>query len=265
MKNALLPQNDQRQLEKKFNPKLNELPAFHLSQPYFPVDLDLLHKEIATSNQANFKEEIYAILPYGKHYTQSFIIYKDTIREVDNSANLLAEKFLKQHLHMEMESYKKTMKVFLNKNIHTMPIANHDFSLVPFSLDFRPTTYNWINPGKIKELFFKANNARTIIQLTNCFNIEIDRQQRAILNRMKRGFLIHGIVKRDIENQPINVTMNLLEYLGISSTRITRKVTRDVQYQHIPGFANDFYQKYQEIHDAMVIEKYFNENFLPKK
>lgn len=265
MKYASLPQNNQIKREKKFKPKLNELPAFHLSQPYFPVDLDLLNKEIAISNQANFKEEIYAILPYGKHYTQSFVIYKDTIREVDDSANLLAEKFLNQYLHMEMEGYKRTLKVFLEKNIHTMPIANHDFSLVPFSLDFRPTTYSWINPGKIKELLFRENNTRTIIQLTNCFNIEIDRQQRSILNRMRRGFLVHGIVKRDIETQPINITMNLLEYLGISSTPITRKVTRDVQYQHIPGFANDFHQKYQEIHDALVIEKYFNENFLPKK
>ncbi|GAA3010259.1 hypothetical protein [Tetragenococcus solitarius] len=265
MKNCLLPQNDQTQCNRTFAPKLDELLAFRINQPYFPVDLDQLYKEIIISTQASFKEEIYAIIPYGRQYTQSFVLYKDSIRLVDASVNLLAEKCLYQHLHMEIESYKRTLKVFLGKTINTLPIASNDFSLIPFSLTFRPRVYSWINPGRIENLFSKSNAAPTIVQLTNGFNIEIDRQQRPIFTRMERAFLTQGIIKRDTETQPVNVTMSLLEYLGISSTKVTRKVTKNVQYQHIPGFANDFHRKYQEIHDAIVIEKWLNTKSLPKK
>lgn len=253
-----------KQMNRAFTPKLNELLAFQMKQPYLPVDLAQLYKEITISTQASFKEEIYAIIPYGEHYTQSFVLYKDTIRLVDLSANLLAEKCLYDHLHMEFESYKRTLKAFLGKGINTIPIASSDFSLIPFSLTSRPTIYSWVNPGRIENLFTQSSAAPTIIQLTNGFTLAIDRQKRPIFTRMNRAFLTHGIIKRDFETQPVNVTMSLLEYLGISSTKITRNITKNVQYQHIPGFANDFHRKYQEIHDAIVIEKWLNTKSLPK-
>lgn len=264
----LLPQNDKKLRKKSmhevFAPKLADLLAFRSKQPYLPIDLDQLYKEITISTQASLKEEIYAILPYGEHYTQSFVLYKDAIRLVDVSANLLAEKCLYEHLHMEFEGYKRTLKLFFDKGINTIPIASSDFSLIPFSLTFRPTMYSWINPGRIENLFSASSAAPTVVQLTNDFTITVDRQQRPIFTRMKRAFLTHGIIKRDVETQPVNVTMSLLEYLGISSTRVTRKITKNVQYQHIPGFANDFHRKYQEIHDAIVIENWLNAKSLPK-
>lgn len=267
-RNVSLPQITKKQrnqvIRSSFTPNLTDLLAFRIKQPYLPVDLDQLYKEIVISTQASFKEEIYAIIPYGKHYAQSFVLYKDTIRLVDASANLLAEKCLYQHLHMEIESYKRTLKVFLGKAINTIPIASNNFSLIPFSLSFRPKIYSWVNPGRIENLFSRSNTTPTVVQLTNGFNIAIDRQQRPIFTRMERAFLTQGIIKRDIETQPVNVTMSLLEYLGISSTKITRKVTKNVQYQHIPGFANDFHKKYQEIHDAIVIEKWLDTKSLPK-
>ncbi|GMA46481.1 hypothetical protein [Tetragenococcus muriaticus] len=247
-----------------FTPNLCHLLAYRMKQPNRPIDLAQLYKELSISTQANFKEEIYAIIPYGERYTQSFVFYKDTVRLVDSSANVLAEKFLYNHLFMDFESYKRTLNFFLNKEMNAIPISCSKFSLIPFSLTSKPTIYCWVNPGRIENLYSQGSTTPTIAQLTNGINVAIERQQRPIFTRMKRAFLTHGIIKRDIETQPVNVTMSLLEYLNISSTKITRKVTKNIQYQHIPGFALNFHQKYQEIHDAIVIEKWLDAKSLPK-
>lgn len=260
--------DDKKQWKKSrnevFTPKLNNLLAYRIEQPNRPIDLAQLYKETTISTQANFKEEIYAIIPYGKHYAQSFVFYKDTVRLVDSSANLLAEKCLDNHLHMDFEGYKRTLNFFLGKEMNAIPIACSRFSLIPFSLTSKPAIYCWVNPGRIENLFSQMNASPTITQLTNGVNVAIERQQRPIFTRMKRAFLTQGILKRDVETQPVNVTMSLLEYLNISSTKVTRKVTKNLQYQHIPGFANDFHRTYQEFHDAIVIEKWLNTKSLPR-
>lgn len=240
---------DPKFISKCFNPKLESLTAFRERKPDNAVELDALYKEIAVGTQVDLREEIYAIIPCGEDFHESIVIYKNNASIVTQSSNQLAENCLFQNLHLDFKIYKQAINDFFEKKMNKAPIANTAFSLMPFSITSRPMVYTWVNPGQVENFLTPADFAPTVIRLTNGFPLNVERQQRAILDKMRRTFLVHGIIRRENVS---HVTMGLLEYLQINSTKITRRVTKNLNFLDIPRSGGGFYKTYTKYYDRNV-------------
>ena len=195
---------------------------------------------------ANYEDEIYAIFAIkGYGYKKSFVLYKDSLLFVDISPTDIVSNILERHHNLELNIYKTTIQSFFERKISIVPIATMKYSLLPVGSNSNQQTI-WINPGRVCDL--TNNNFQTTVHFENHFKLRIDRTPNRIYKLMERGFLAHGILKRDYDHTPILTTMHLFNFLGVSSTDVTRKVLKDFLYLDIPQKPGDFHKIYKKNH-----------------
>ncbi|GEQ50119.1 competence protein ComK [Tetragenococcus koreensis] len=235
-----------------YKPNLMSLAGFINRAMNEPVDLDQLYTEISIGTSVNFKEEIYAIIPYERESAHTFIVYRDTAKLVELGTDAIAKKFLCHYWKMDFAGYKQTVENFLGYNAKNIPLACEEFSLMPFSISRDPDIDIWFNPGRIWDTNLISGKEKTIITLCNGFSFYLDRKGKSIYEQMYRAFIVHGILRRYRGVAPAEPTMGLLEYLDISSSSVTRKVTKGLEFRHIPGYEKDFCEIFLKLHDQFV-------------
>lgn len=252
--NAEYKTNEQKK-SLEYKPKLTSLSAFKNRAIDEPINLDKLCHEISIGTNVNFKEEIYAIIPYKYDHAYTYIVYPDTIKFVELGTEAIVKKFLCHYPKMDFIGYKKTVQDFLGYKAKNIPLACEVFSLMPFRLSTKPNVDIWINPGRIKELKVTTNHEKTIVSLFNDFTFYLDRKGKSIYEQMYRAFLVHGVLRRYIGIMPTGAKMGLLEYLNISSSCVIRKAIKGLEFRDIPGYGKDFFEIFLRKHDDFVSER----------
>lgn len=238
-----------------FKPQLTSLSGFRNRAIDEPINLDLLYPEISIGTSVNFMEEIYAIIPYKREPAHTFVVYQDTASLVELGTDTIAKKFLRYYRKMDFAGYKQTVEDFLGYNAKNIPLACEKFSLMPFSISRDPDIDIWVNPGRMWDANLVSGKEKTIITLFNDFTFYLDRKGKSIYEQMYRAFIVHGILRRYRGVTPVDPTMGLLEYLNISSSSVTRKVTKGLEFRDIPGYEKDFFEIFLKKHDDFVSEK----------
>lgn len=225
--------------------------AFHTGNVY------QLTKIFNPTLSPDFHEEIYGIIPIQQHlFRRTLVLYKDYMMYVDMTSFQIIKRILKSSPLLNFNAYTKTLQNLFNSNTTIIPIATPDYSLIPLG----PVKSNetiWVNPGRVSEL--SSNNLETLLLLTNEFTICSDRLIKGISKRMMKGFLAHGILKRESDCQPVWPSMNLLEYLELPSTSAVRYILRHVQFQHLPYLQGDFFRIYGEVYEELVKNNLLND------
>lgn len=190
----------------------------------------------------DFFEEIYALIPIKKSlYKKTFVLYKDYALYVERPSLEIIRNILWSYQYLDFNVYTRTVRSIFSKSTSIVPIATQNFSLVPLgSMNDKKTI--WLNPAHVSKI--EETKHQTILTLDNTFSIKSDRQARGIKGRMEKSFIIHGILKREADAGLIRPTTNLLEYLDLPSTDITRIILRGIEYQHLPGLQGDFFTQY---------------------
>lgn len=233
-----------------YRPRLESLAAYSLVNPLTPIDIIQLTKDIPLSAQADYFEEIYAIIPVNfPTWGISCVLYRETILLVEQSAQQIAFNLLEAVEHLDYQIYKKTLNYLFNAELRMTPIATRNFSLFPTGGITLETTM-WINPGRIETIF--TQKKQSIVCLENLFTILIDRHERAIKKRMCQAFWAHAILKREHDNQGTKSTTSLLEFLNITSSTETRDLLKNREFQHIPSYKNDFFKYYPMFNNKKI-------------
>lgn len=233
--------------KRKYRPNLEELPAFSMSKEATPINILELSKSIHLSIQADYYDEIYAIIPIIESLSvKSCIIYRETAQLVDATPAYIAKNLLKIFENFEYDQYTHTFNELLCSKKRMIPIAIKDYSLFPTGGVTNNDTF-WINPGRIEELH--NLHSKTNIILENLFCLEVDRKKSAIQRCMEKAFIAHAIIKREHDFGNTRPHISVLEFLNVSSSIETRFILKNLQFQHIPGYPNEFrtlYDNYQK-------------------
>ncbi|MFC7054778.1 hypothetical protein ACFQOY_02230 [Enterococcus alcedinis] len=76
---------------------------------------------------------------------------------------------------------------------------------------------------------------------------------------MKRGFLSHGVIRRDFTFNAVHPTTHLFDFLNVSSTEVTRKILKELLYRDIPDKHGDFLARYESNHRLLYRKLIFKE------
>lgn len=232
-----------------------KIPLEYLHSSFTPDGFDQsticqLTQQFKPAISPDFHEEIYALIPIKQHFfKKTFVLYKDYMMYVEMSPFQIIKKVLARSPLLNFEVYTKTLQYLFNSNTSIIPIATENFSLIPLG-PVRSNETIWVNPGQLTSL--KIDNLKTLLRLENQFTLTSDRLPRSISKRMKKGFLAHAILKREVDSRPIRLLMNLLEYLELPSTEATRDVLRNIQFQNIPHLQGDFFRCYGQTYDVLL-------------
>lgn len=222
-----------------------------------PHNIKKLTDYIEPSIAPNYQDEIYAIFSIaGYEYNKSFVLYKDSLLFVDILPNQIVQELLRIHLNLDSETYIQTIQSFFKKKIKIVPIATTHSSLLPIGSNTNKHTI-WINAGRVAKI--KEKRFQSIVTFDNGFQLSVDRVELRIQELMKRGFLSHGVVKRDFTFNAIHPTTHLFDFLNVSSTDITRKVLKDLLYRDIPDEHGDFLARYKKNHRSIQRKLFFKE------
>ncbi|MHC5268218.1 hypothetical protein ACYSNO_03365 [Enterococcus sp. LJL98] len=218
--------------------------GFHTS------NIGQLTQQLYPTLSPNFHEEIYAVLPIQQHqYKRTVVVYRDYLMYVEMAPFPVIKRLLSTSPLLNFNAYTKTLQCLFNCNTTIIPVATDFFSLIPLG----PVKSNetiWVNPGRIREL--KNDKMKTLLTIDNQFPIASDRLIKGITGRMLKGFLAHGILKREVDAKPVWPSMNLLEYLELPATPAVRHVLRHFQFQHLPKLQGDFFLNYELIYHELL-------------
>lgn len=237
---------------------LDYLRSFFKLDGFDQSTIHQLTQQFAPAITPNFYEEIYALIPIEQHfYKKTFVLYKEYMMYVEMSPFEIIKKVLATSSSplLNFEVYTRTLQCLFQSKTSIIPIATENFSLIPLG----PVPSNktiWVNPGQIENV--KPYNLKALLITTNQFIIANDRLPRSITKRMKKGFLAHAILKREIDSRPIRLSMNWLEYLELPSTEMTREILRNSQFQQIPHLQGDFFRCYRETYDSLLKQNLFH-------
>ena len=233
-----------------YRPKLEDLPAFCEAILPTPVDIPKLIANIPLSAHADFSTEIYAILPVQTSlWSGSCLIYRATLALVEETPEQIAKQLLVFSEHLDFTIYKKTLNHLLDANKRHTPIATRHYSLFPTGGIHVPQTI-WINPGRITFIHPQVQNS--VLQFENLFTLQVPCPIDVIHRRMHNAFLAHAILKREHDLNATQSTTSLLEFLDITSSTETRTVLKNLQYQHIPKYKNEFFEVYPKFNQLQI-------------
>ena len=223
---------------------IKELLAQCVFNPYLAYEL-ASYVEPAISPA--YEEEIYAILPViGRDKHTSLILYKDSWLIVELVQNEIVKEILMRFNQLKYAPYIEAIQSFFDTKIRTVPVATTRYSLIPIGGKNDIQTI-WINSGRISEIITNPFNSTVIFD--NQFKLAVERVEIRIYELMKRGFISHGIIKRDFSNLTTHPTTFLFNFLNISSTEVTRKILKGITYNDLPGKYLDFRNCYNKSYD----------------
>ncbi|HPR80383.1 MAG TPA: hypothetical protein PK268_00470 [Enterococcus sp.] len=233
---------------REYRPKLESLPAFSTAADQAPIDIYQLIENISLSSQADFLEEIYAIIPVNRPlWGASCVIYREYVLLVEDQPFNIVCKLLQTLEHMEYPIYRKALGYMTNKKERLTPVANENYSLFPTAkVDDSETI--WLNPGRIHSLI--TQKQQTIVCFENLFALATYKNSASLKNGMKKAFFAHAIIKREHDCRGTRSTTSLLEFLNITSSVETRDILKSLEFQHIPGYQHDFFRIYSKFQDA---------------
>ena len=235
-----------------YRPKLEDLSAFCTATSETPIDIQALILDIPLSSQADFSQEIYAIIPIKETlWRVSCLIYRENLLLVEATPEYLVKQLLHFAEHLDFPVYKKTLNHLLDCNSRLTPIATRHYSLFPSAGISLPQTM-WINPGRIEHILPRAKSS--ILCFENLFTLHVDCPIDAIHRRMLKSFWAHAILKREHDIFGTPTCTSLLEFLNVTSSKETRTVLKSLQYQHIPKYKNEFFKHYPK-YNRMSIKK----------
>lgn len=191
-----------------------------------------------------YEEEIYVILPInGRDKHTSLILYKDSWLVVELAPNEIVKEILMRFNQLKYEPYIKAIQSFFDTKIRTVPVATTRYSLMPIGGKNDKQTI-WINSGRVSKIITNPFNSTVIFD--NHFKLAVERVELRIYELMRRGFISHGVIKRDFTNLATHPTTFLFNYLDISSTEVTRKILKGISYNDLPGKYLDFRNSYNK-------------------
>lgn len=209
---------------------------------YTPENIHKVTHHFEPAITPDFFEEVYALVPIKTAFhKKTFVLYKNYALYVELTPLDIIQNILKAYQYLDFKVYARTIHSIFNKKTTIIPIATQKFSIFSLGSIHEKETI-WINPARVCNI--EETNHLTFIELDNSFTIGSDRQARGIKRRMIKSFIIHGILKREADADPIRPTTNLLEYLDIPSNIVTRTILKGVEYQHLPGLQGDFFERY---------------------
>ena len=224
---------------------------------FTPHNIKKLTDHIKPSIAPNYLDEIYAIFSIaGYDYNKSFVLYKDSMLFVDLLPNHIVKEMLRIHLNLDSETYIQTIQSFFKKKIKIVPIATTNFSLLPIGSNTNKHTI-WINAGRVTKT--KEKRFHSIITFDNGFQLSVDRVELRIQELMKRGFLSHGVIRRDFTFNAVHPTTHLFDFLNVSSTEVTRKILKELLYRDIPDKHGDILARYESNHRLLYRKLIFKE------
>jgi ComK protein. len=233
-----------------YRPKLDDLPAFCEAKLPIPVDISQLIANIPLSAHADFSTEIYAIIPVQTNlWSGSCLIYRNTLALVEEMPEQLAKQLLTFSEHLDFTVYKQTLNHLLDANKRHTPIATRHYSLFPTGGLHVPQTI-WINPGRIEHIHPQEQSS--VLCFENLFTLDVPCPLNIIHRRMHHAFLAHAIIKREHNIDATQITTSLLEFLNITSSPETRAVLKNLQYQHIPKYKNEFFEVYPKFNQLQI-------------
>lgn len=173
----------------------------------------------------DFRSEIVALLPYKKQETIcTLVLFKDYIQIIDQSSLMVINAWL-QSFNLDYEHYRELYLSAHPHKTYTIPVSNGHFSLFPLE-NIQHSTTIWLNAGQIDAL--DKQNYHTRITLHNGLFLDVTKQIPSLEQHILRA--IHCLLLfrpiQELSNTIITQPTNLLEYLKLPSTVITRKVTR---------------------------------------
>lgn len=218
--------------------------AFHSSNMYQLINFRNPHIS------PDFYEEIYAIIPIQQHcFKRTIVLYESYFMYVEMTSSQISKQILTTSPLLNFNAYTKTLQHLFNKKTTIIPVATNSFSLIPLGPVKSPETI-WINPGQVTDL--RSYDLKTLLMMENQISICSDRLIKGISKRMLKGFLAHGILKREDDTQAIRPSTLLLEYLGLPSTPAIRKILRYIQFQELPYLQGDFVFYYTQIYNQLL-------------
>lgn len=213
-----------------------------------PYLIKELTNYIDPSISPSYVDEIYAIFPvYGPKINTSFVLYQNSWLIVELAPNQIVEEIIYRTHNLKYEFYIKAIQSFFKKKIRIIPIATSNYSLIPLGSNNDKETF-WINPGRVKDII-KTQFESTVI-FDNHFQLSVPRVEIRVQELMRRSFISHGILKRDFSYALIHPTTHLFNFLGVSSTEITRKILKGIVYDDIPGRFGEFLSRYEKAHSS---------------
>lgn len=261
--------NDETPINKKkipspsleYRPRLENLPAYSSVNKTTAIDLLALTKGIPLSSKPDYLEEIYAIIPVNSlTWGVCCIIYRENVLLVEETSQQIAMGLLESTEHLEYPIYKETLHHLLQCSIRLTPVANRHYSLFPTG-SVNSNSTMWINPGRIVSLFSKRN--QTVICLENLFTLSVNRHIKSIKKHMSKAFWAHAILKRENDIEGTKATTSLLEYLNITSSSETRTLLKNLEYQHIPDYKNEFFKNYLKFNriklEGKILKDFYHE------
>jgi len=191
----------------------------------------------------DFRSEILALIPFTTTKDPcTFVFFKEKIQAIDQTGFEIVNDWL-HSFNLDYDHYRELYLSAYTKKNYTIPVSNGRFSLFPLENIQHQTTI-WLNPGHIAEL--KKQLYHTRICLDNGLQVDVTKQIPSLEQQITRAIHCHLLFTpiQSLSSHTIPQPNNLLEYLNLPSTTITRKISRTLPFTLDPKKENAFRLSY---------------------
>lgn len=205
--------------------------------------LAICEKQLDITPQLEFTTDILAIIPFIQNENiRTFVLFQDKVQLIDCSSFLVINHWLNS-FNLDYAHYYDLYMSFHSQKIYGAPVSNGAYSLFPLENIHNPTT-PWLNAGQIAELERLATCTKITFQ--NGLSYNVNKQITSLELQIKRALYYHLLFKpiQQISMHSLTYPTNLLEYLKLPSTTVTRKLARLVPFSLDSHKENEFRLSY---------------------
>lgn len=156
----------------------------------------------------------------------SLVIGKEIVYRCEIPPERLLIEVLEAAYHADIEAYRRTVKMLIDRISYKIPLATAEFVLFPLTGN---SCTIWLNPAHIDAV---TETFTTFIQLTNGLLVEIPIKRRSFWELALNAVIVYVVIKREYDPMIDFSIHDLHDYLGLTHTSFTNDLIQKLKIEN---------------------------------